>query len=86
MVTRRLSALTSTIGISVVLLALGLTSSDLLHCSRLDPKHPIPLSNYFEARGFPVPWVATENGTGGDIPGVPGRILWGGLVQSFISR
>ena len=80
---KTLSALISTIAISVVLLALGLTSSDLVHCSKLDPEHPTPLSNYFEARGFPFPWVATDNGTCGDLPGVPGRILLGGLLQSF---
>jgi hypothetical protein len=45
------------IGICILLLALGLTHSDLVHCSRLDPEHPIALSNYFEARGFPFAWI-----------------------------
>ena len=71
------------VGIGVILLALGLAHSDLVHCSRLDPEHPVALSNYFEARGFPFPWLATAAGTCGDIPGVPGRILWNDLLRSF---
>jgi hypothetical protein len=68
---------------AVVLLAVGLAHSDLVHCSRLDPEHPVALSNYFEARGFPFAWLATANGTCGNIPGVPGRILWNDLLRSF---
>ena len=75
--------LTLAIGISVLLLALGLAHSALVHCSRLDPEHPVALSNYFEARGFPFVWLATSNGTCGDIPGVPGRIFWIDLLRSF---
>jgi hypothetical protein len=74
--------LTVAIGIGVVLLALGLAHSDRVHCSRLDPEHPLALSNYFDARGFPFAWLATANGTCGDIPGVPGRILWSDLLRS----
>jgi hypothetical protein len=70
-------------GMTVVLLTLGLAHSDLVHCSRLDPEQPIALSNYFEARGFPFAWLATANGTCGDIPGVPGRIVWSDLLRSF---
>ena len=65
------------------LLALGLARSDQVHCSKLDPEHPIALSNYFEARGFPLAWLATASGTCGDIPAVPGRILWSDLLRSF---
>lgn len=50
---------TLVIGISVVLLALGLGRSDRVHCSGLDPAHPVALSNYFDARGFPFAWLAT---------------------------
>jgi hypothetical protein len=82
--TTRAVRLTLAIGISVVLLALGLGHKDLVHCSRLDPEHPVALSNYFEARGFPFAWLATANGTCGDIPGVPGRILWSDLLRSFV--
>jgi hypothetical protein len=75
--------LTLATGISVLLLALGLTHSDRVHCSAIDPQHPVALSNYFEARGFPFAWMATDSGMCGDIPGVPGRILWSDLVRSF---
>lgn len=70
------------IGISVALTCLGLAHSDRVHCSRLDPEHPIALSNYFDARGFPFAWLATAKGTCGDTPGIPG-VLWSDLVRSF---
>ena len=81
--TTRTFRLTFVIGISVVLLPLGLVNRDLVHCSRLDPGHHVALSNYFEARGFPFVWLATTNGTCGDVPGIPGRILLSELLRSF---
>jgi hypothetical protein len=71
------------IGTSVVFVALGLVHKDLLHCSRLDPQHPIALSNYFDARGFPFAWLATDEGTCGYLPGVPAHILWHEMLQSL---
>jgi hypothetical protein len=73
-----------TFGLSVSLLALGLANRDLVHCSTLDPEHPIALSNYFEARGLPFAWLATANGTCGDIRDVRGRILWSPLLWSVV--
>src|SRR6185295_20203211 len=76
--------LTLATGMSVVLLAVGgLVHTERVHCSRLDPEHPVALSNYFEARGFPFAWLTTANGTCGNLPGVPGRILSSELLRAF---
>jgi len=69
----------------LVLSAAGLIHRDFIHCSTIDPAHPIPASNYFEARGFPNGWLTVDNGTCGQLPGVPGRILWDALLYSVAS-
>jgi GNAT superfamily N-acetyltransferase len=81
--TTRAFGWTFVIAITVVPLALGLARSDRVHCSRLDPEHPVALSNYFEARGFPFAWLVTANATCADTAGRPGQILWGELFRSF---
>ena len=68
--------------VASVILALGLTNQALVHCSRLDPGHTLAASNYFEARGFPFAWLTSDDGTCGDLPGVPGRVLWKELGYS----
>jgi hypothetical protein len=66
----------------LLLTAAGLIHRDFIHCSKLDPMHPIPASNYFEARGFPNGWLTIDSGTRGQLPGVPGRILWNGFLYA----
>jgi hypothetical protein len=59
------------IACGLLLTAAGLIHRDFIHCSKLDPTHPIPASNYFEARGFPNGWLTSDNGTCGQLRGVP---------------
>jgi hypothetical protein len=68
----------------ILMCLVGLVHRDLVHCSRLDPTHPLALSNYLEARGFPSAWLTTDNGTCGTLPGVPGRVLWSELGFSVV--
>lgn len=70
------------IACGLLLTAAGLIHRDFIHCSKLDPTHPIPASNYFEARGFPNGWLTSDNGTCGQLPGVPGRILWDAFLYA----
>jgi hypothetical protein len=72
----------TTVVCGLLLTAAGLIHRDFIHCSKLDPTHPIPASNYFEARGSPHGWLTSDNGTCGQLPGVPGRILWDALLYS----
>jgi hypothetical protein len=75
-------SIATAIACGLLLTAAGLIHRDFIHCSKLDPTHPIPASNYFEARGFPNGWLTIDNGTCGQLPGVPGRILWDALLYS----
>jgi hypothetical protein len=38
----------------------GLARIDYIHCSLVDKDYPVYLSNYVQARGFPLGWWVTD--------------------------
>jgi hypothetical protein len=70
--------------VAVCFMAFGMANTKLVHCSRLDRHYPAALSNYFEARGFPLAWLASGAGTCGALPGIRGRILWPEFLASAL--
>jgi hypothetical protein len=76
--------LVKSLAASILMCVVGLVRGDFVHCSRLDPMHPIALSNYLEARGYPSAWLTMDNGMCGTLPGVAGRVLWRELGFSVV--